>query len=112
MLTEAIHTPFVGDRALSLANAKYVMGTARHFGDEIEFKRGGTVETRAGVVLNEAVELLHRIAARGLMEAIAAKAFADVARPCDGGRGFEGVIPKDAAYWNPFEDALRPLATA
>jgi beta-lysine 5,6-aminomutase alpha subunit len=112
MLTEAIHTPFIADRALSLANAKYVMGTARHFGDEIEFKRGGTIETRAGVVLSEAVELLHRVAARGLMESIEAKAFADVARPPDGGRGFEGVIAKNAAYWNPFEDVLRPLATA
>jgi len=112
MLTEAIHTPFVADRALSLANAKYVMGTARHFGDDIAFKPGGTVETRAGVVLREAVELLHRVAERGLMESIAAKAFADVARPPDGGRGFEGVIAKNAAYWNPFEDALRPLAVA
>ncbi len=40
MLTEAIHTPFLGDRALSLENARYVMNTARHFGDEIEIKRG------------------------------------------------------------------------
>jgi beta-lysine 5,6-aminomutase alpha subunit len=111
MLTEAIHTPFIGDRALALANAKYVMGTARHFGDEIEFKRGGTIEKRAGAVLGEAVELLHRVAERGLMESIAAKAFADVARPPDGGRGFEGVIAKSAAYWNPFEDVLRPLTT-
>ncbi|MBV8490818.1 MAG: D-lysine 5,6-aminomutase subunit alpha, partial [Candidatus Eremiobacteraeota bacterium] len=41
MLTEAIHTPFLGDRALALENARYVMNTARHFGDEITFKPGG-----------------------------------------------------------------------
>ena len=46
------------------------------------------------------------------MKSIEAKFFADVARPSDGGRGFEGVIAKNAAYWNPFEDTLRPLATA
>jgi beta-lysine 5,6-aminomutase alpha subunit len=112
MLTEAIYTPFVGDRALALANAEYVMGTARDFGAEIEFKRDGIIETRARVVLGEAVELLHRVAERGLMKSIEAKCFADVARPSDGGRGFAGVIAKDAGYWNPFEDALRPLATA
>ena len=41
MLTEAIHTPFLGDRALALENARYVMNTARHFGDEIAFKPDG-----------------------------------------------------------------------
>jgi beta-lysine 5,6-aminomutase alpha subunit len=112
MLTEAIHTPFLGDRALSLANAQYVMGTARHFGDDIEFKADGKIERRARLVLSEAVALLARVAERGLMESIQAKAFADVSRPPDGGRGFEGVITKGPAYWNPFEDVLRPLATA
>jgi len=112
MLTEAIHTPFLGDRALALANARYVMGTARHFGDEIELRPGGRIERRAQFVLGEAVALLTRVAERGLMESIQAKTFADVSRPPDGGRGFEGVIAKSAAYWNPFEDALRPLAAA
>ncbi len=110
MLTEAIHTPFLGDRALALANAQYVMGTARHFGAEIEFKADGKIETRARLVLTQAVELLGRVAERGLMESIAAKTFADVARTPNGGRGFEGVMTKSATYWNPFEDALRPLA--
>jgi beta-lysine 5,6-aminomutase alpha subunit len=112
MLTEAIHTPFLGDRALSLANARYVMGTARHFGDEIEFKAGGKIEGRARAVLEGAVALLGAVAERGLMESIAAKTFADVSRPPDGGRGFEGVLAKSPAYWNPFEDVLRPLAAA
>jgi beta-lysine 5,6-aminomutase alpha subunit len=42
----------------------------------------------------------------GLMEAIEAAAFADVSRPPDGGRGFEGVFERSAAYFNPFETAL------
>jgi beta-lysine 5,6-aminomutase alpha subunit len=112
MLTEAIHTPYLGDRALALSNARYIMGTARHFGDEIELRAGGKIETRARAVLDDAVALLGRVAERGLMESIAAKVFADVSRPPDGGRGFDGVFAKAADYWNPFEDALRPLATA
>lgn len=110
MLTEAIHTPFLGDRALAIANARYVMGTARHFGDEIEFKAGGRIERRAQLVLTEAVALLARVAERGLMESIQAKTFADVSRPPDGGRGFDGVLAKGARYWNPFEDVLASLA--
>ena len=47
MLTEAIHTPFLGDRVLAIENAQYVMNTARHFGEEISFKDGGRIETRA-----------------------------------------------------------------
>ena len=106
MLTEAIHTPFLGDRALALENARYVMGTARHLGDEITFKPGGRIERRAQDVLAKAVRLLEGVAERGLMSAIESGTFADVKRPRDGGRGFEGVFAKDAAYWNPFAETL------
>ena len=34
MMTEAIHTPFVQDRFLSIQNARYVFGTMRGLGDE------------------------------------------------------------------------------
>jgi beta-lysine 5,6-aminomutase alpha subunit len=44
------------------------------------------------------------------MASIEAKAFADVSRAPEGGRGFEGVIARSADYWNPFEDALRATA--
>ncbi|MBV8425409.1 MAG: D-lysine 5,6-aminomutase subunit alpha, partial [Candidatus Eremiobacteraeota bacterium] len=54
MLTEAIHTPLLGDRALSLEGARYIMGTARHLGDELEIKRGGKIEQRANDVLHGA----------------------------------------------------------
>jgi len=106
MMTEAIHTPFLGDRALALENARYVMNTARHFGDEIEFKAGGIVERRASDVLADAVALLERVSAVGLMASIEAKTFADVKRSPDGGRGFDGVFARGQEYWNPFEEAL------
>jgi beta-lysine 5,6-aminomutase alpha subunit len=108
MMTEAIHTPFLGDRVLSLDNATYVMNTARHFGDEIEFKRDGIVERRAQSVLREAHALLERVSAAGLMTSIERKTFADVKRSPDGGRGFEGVFEKAHDYWNPFAEALAP----
>jgi beta-lysine 5,6-aminomutase alpha subunit len=111
MLTEAIHTPFLGDRALSLENARYIMNTARHFGDEITFKPGGIVEKRAQHVLSETDKLLRRVAEQGLMHAIEAGVFADVSRPPDGGRGFDGVFERADDYWNPFEERLaRPKA--
>jgi beta-lysine 5,6-aminomutase alpha subunit len=112
MLTEAIHTPFLGDRALSLENAAYVMNTARHLGEEIEFKPDGIVERRAQSVLRDACALLEGIASRGLMRSIEAGTFADVRRSPDGGRGFEGVFERAADYWNPIEDALSPASAA
>lgn len=39
MLTEAIHTPFMSDRALSIENAKYIFNNMEDFGNDIEFKR-------------------------------------------------------------------------
>ena len=107
MMTEAIHTPFLGDRALAIENAQYVMNTARHFGDEIQFKSDGIVERRARTVLAEAVALLERVASAGLMASIEAKTFADVRRSPDGGRGFDGVFARGEKYWNPFEEALQ-----
>jgi beta-lysine 5,6-aminomutase alpha subunit len=112
MLTEAIHTPFLGDRALSLENARYVMNTARHLGDEIEFKADGIVERRAQTVLRESHALLERIARRGLMASIEDGTFADVRRSPDGGRGVEGVFERAPDYWNPIEEALTAAALA
>jgi len=106
MLTEAIHTPFLGDRALAIENATYIMNTARHFGDEITFKPGGIIESRAQNVLAESESLLRRVADMGLMESIDAKFFADVKRAPDGGRGFDGVFERSGDYYNPFEELL------
>lgn len=107
MLTEAIHTPFLADRTLAIENASFIMNTARDFGDEISVKPGGIIEMRAIDVLSNCDTLLERVADMGLMQAIQSALFADVSRPPDGGRGFEGVFARAPEYWNPFEDALR-----
>src|SRR5579862_1573785 len=112
MPTEAIHTPFLGDRALSLENARYIMNTARHFGDEIVPRPGGAIERRAQTVLSECETLLERVAAMGLMKAIEAATFADVSRAPDGGRGFEGVFARASDYYNPFEETLKPATVS
>jgi beta-lysine 5,6-aminomutase alpha subunit len=111
MLTEAIHTPFLGDRALSLENARYIMNTARHLGDEIVVRPGGAIERRAQAVLTGCERLLERVAAVGLMKAIESAAFADVSRSPEGGRGFEGVFARAHEYYNPFEAALAPVSS-
>jgi beta-lysine 5,6-aminomutase alpha subunit len=103
MPTEAIHTPFLGDRALSLENARYIMRTARHFGEEIALRPGGLIERRAHDVLASCEALLEKVAALGLMHAIESALFADVSRSPNGGRGFDGVFERAAEYWNPFE---------
>ncbi len=107
MLTEAIHTPFLGDRALSLENARYIMNTARHLGDEIVLRPGGTIERRAHGVLAACESLLRRVSEIGLMAAIQSATFADVSRSPDGGRGFDGVFARAGDYVNPFEEALK-----
>jgi beta-lysine 5,6-aminomutase alpha subunit len=107
MLTEAVHTPLLGDRALSIDNARYIMNTARHLSEELIWAPEGKIQTRAATVLREAHALLNRIAQRGLMESIEDGVFADVKRTPHGGRGSEGVFARDFGYWNPFEEALQ-----
>lgn len=102
MLTEAIHTPFMSDRALSIENARYIFNNARHLSEEIFFKRDGRIEKRAKNVLAETVQLLAELADLGLMEGIEKGIFADISRPIDGGKGADGVIRKDDNYYNPF----------
>lgn len=102
MLTEAIHTPFLQDRALSIENAKYIFNNARHLKDEILFTPGGKIQKRAGQVLRETATMLEEIADKGLMQAIEDAMFADISRPKDGGKGASGVIKKGRDYYNPF----------
>lgn len=107
MPTEAIHTPHVHDRHLSLENVDYVFRAMRHLGDEIRFRPGGRIETRASGVLDDAVEMLEEVAGIGLMEAVSRAMFADIARTRDGGKGLEGVVVKAGDYCNPVADLLR-----
>ncbi|QZY55478.1 lysine 5,6-aminomutase subunit alpha [Crassaminicella profunda] len=106
MLTEAIHTPLLQDRALSIENAKYVFNNARDISSEIEFKEGGIIQKRAQEVLGMAADMLEQIENEGLFETIAQGKFAGVKRAMDGGKGLEGVTQKDGKYCNPFVELM------
>jgi beta-lysine 5,6-aminomutase alpha subunit len=107
MPTEAIHTPHVLDRHLSLQNVDYVFRAMRHLGEEIAFRPGGRIEGRARKVLADAAAMLEEVAETGLMEAISRAMFADIARTPEGGKGLEGVVEKAEDYCNPMADLLR-----
>lgn len=102
MPTEAIHTPFMSDRFLSIENAKYIFNNMKSIGDEVEFKEGGIVRTRAKEVLDKAIDLLEKLREEGLFSALEKGIFADVKRPRNGGKGLDGVTPKGSNYMNPF----------
>ncbi|MDD4582801.1 MAG: lysine 5,6-aminomutase subunit alpha [Eubacteriales bacterium] len=102
MPTEAIHTPHLQDRMLSIENASYIFNNARGIGDEVEFKKDGLIQSRAQKVLAKADRLLHEIEKEGLFSTIEKGKFGGVKRPRDGGKGLEGVCVKDENYFNPF----------
>ena len=107
MLTEAIHTPFMSDRALSIENAQYIFRTMKDLGDDIVFKPGGIMETRANEVLQKAADLLGEIEKLGLFATLEKGIFADVKRPRDGGKGLAGVVTKNNEYFNPFIELMK-----
>ena len=102
MLTEAIHTPHMHDRYLSIENAKYIFNNCKHIGDEVTFKEGGIVQSRAQEVLKKADALLADVEREGLFSTIEQGKFGGVKRPFDGGHGLEGVCVKGANYFNQF----------
>jgi beta-lysine 5,6-aminomutase alpha subunit len=106
MLTEAIHTPFIADRALSIENAQYIFNTMDDLGSEIEFKKGGIMETRANEVLDKACVLLEEIEREGLFRTLEQGKFAGIKRPIDGGKGLDGVVSKEEVYFNPFVELM------
>jgi len=106
MLTEAIHTPFMQDRFLAIANAKYTMNNMGDFLSDIDFKKDGIMQTRAKEVLDQTEDFLNHIKNKGLFDAIEEKMFADISRPKNGGKGLEGVYEKADSYWNPIEEFL------
>jgi len=108
MLTEAIHTPFLQDRYLSIENFRYIVKNARHLGEEITLRPGGRVQQRAQLVLDRATELLEEVERVGLMQAIEQGLFAGMKRPVDGGKGLDGVIPKGPDYLGPFPHLMLP----
>jgi len=106
MLTEAVHTPFMSDRYLAIENAKYINKTMKDFGEEIEFKKDGIIQTRANKVLEDAMNLLEEISNIGIFETIERGMFAGIKRSLDGGKGLAGVSSKHAQYVNPVIDRM------
>ena len=106
MPTEAIHTPLLQDRFLSIRNALYVFNAARDLGEQFEWREDSLVTQWASQILAAAVELLRHMATLGLFQGLEAGLFADIKRSPEGGRGLDGVIERDATYFNPFYEEL------
>ena len=106
MMTEGIHTPFLADRDLALENVRYVARAAGRLGENFRPPPGGLVQRRAQQVLAESVALLSQISDGGLLNAIADGTFGVTRRSPDGGRGLDGVFPREAGYVNPVLDIL------
>ena len=107
MPTEAIHTPFMSDRYLSIENAKYIFGNMRSIGEEMEFREGGICRERAKLVLDNTISLLEELNREGLFTALEKGKFGDVKRPKNGGKGLDGVCLKGNHYLNPFVELMR-----
>ena len=107
MLTEAIHTPFMSDRALSIENARYIFTAMEDLGEEISFKKDGIMAKRADEVLTKANNLLHEIEAKGLFDSLSEGVFAEIKRGENEGRGLDGVFKKSKYYVNPFIEQMR-----
>lgn len=106
MLTEAIHTPHLHDRYLSIENASYIFNNARDLGNEIEYKKDGIIVNRANKVVSDAEQLLTQIEKDGLYPTIEAGKFGGVKRSRTGGKGLDGVSKKDEGYFNPFIELM------
>jgi len=106
MATEAMHTPLLQDRWMSIKNAKYIFGGAKDLGKDITFRSNGIIESFAGKVLDDTLKLLETIHAQGMFDAIKQRAFAEVSRSIEGGKGKDGVVARDADYLNPFYEML------
>jgi beta-lysine 5,6-aminomutase alpha subunit len=104
--TEGIFTPHIHDRVIGMENSNYVFDAARDLGEEIEFRKGGIVQTRAQEVLAGAHELLGEIAREGLFTKLAEGVFGDVKRRADAGRGTEGIVLTDDRYVNPVSELM------
>ena len=106
MSTEAIHTPLLQDRFLSIKSALYVFNAARDLGEQFDWREDSLVARWANQILREAVELLREMHRLGLFGGLEAGLFANIKRSPEGGRGLDGVIERAATYSNPFYEAL------
>jgi len=103
MPTEAIHTPWLQDRTVSIRGANYILNASLGLSHELGYRSDGFIAKFAQKVLDEAVELLEKIEKIGLLKAIEKRYFAGVSRTVDGGKGANGVFSvKRGQYLNPF----------
>ncbi|MCD4827508.1 MAG: lysine 5,6-aminomutase subunit alpha [Acholeplasmataceae bacterium] len=111
MMTEAIHTPFISDRAIALDNATYIEKAFKDFGDEITYNPNGKIVKRANDVLNSTQALLNQIEKDGMFKTLEKGVFAGISRHKLGGKGLDGVFEKHQNYQNPilayFIDSLK-----
>ncbi|MDR2683773.1 MAG: lysine 5,6-aminomutase subunit alpha [Prevotellaceae bacterium] len=107
MPTEAIHTPFMSDRFLSIENAKYIFNNMKNIGDEIVFRENGIVQNRAKKVLDNTISLLESLEHEGLFTALEKGIFGDVKRSKSGGKGLDGVAKKGEKYFNCFVGEMK-----
>ena len=107
MPTEAIHTPFMSDRYLSIENARYIFNNMKDIGAEMEFKEAAICRTRAHQLLDNTIKLLEELVKEGLFTALEKGIFGDVKRPKNGGKGLAGVTLKGECYTNPFVELMK-----
>jgi beta-lysine 5,6-aminomutase alpha subunit len=110
--TEGVFTPHLHDRVVGLECVDYVFNYAHDLGEEIQFKPGGIITTRAHEVLRDAHQLLERIAAVGMFGAIEDGTFGDVRRRIDEGRGMDGIVATDERYYNPALELMGAMRVA
>jgi len=103
MPTEAVHTPWLQDRSLSIRDANYILGGSTGISQEFGYRSDGFIAKFAAKVLDDALILLEKIDRLGIYTAIERGYFADVKRPIDGGKGADGVFEIERGrYVNPF----------
>jgi len=110
--TEGVFTPHLYDRVVGLECVDYVFNYARDLGEEIQFRPGGIIQTRAREVLRQAHDLLERIAAVGMFTAIEDGTFGDVRRRIDEGRGIDGIVATEEGYFNPTVELMQGARVA
>lgn len=103
MPTEAVHTPWLQDRSVSVRDANYILGGLKGVKQEFGYRSDGFIAKFAEKVLDDAVTLLEKIHKMGVYKAIEKGIFADVKRTIDGGKGADGVFKVERGkYLNPF----------
>lgn len=104
MPTEALHTPYILDRFLSLESALHVRNASRSFPLELRFRKNGQAEQRARQLLHQTAETLLKIQKVGIWDSLSRGYFSQIRREKKGGKGYEGVFKKGKFYLNPFLD--------